>query len=67
MTIFTSDDSKPGTDSNVYIQIYGDGGDTGYRKLMASKSNTNKLEPGNVSVKFCNCHMKATKFDIASV
>ena len=63
MTIYTSDDFKPGTDSNVYIQIFGDGGDTGYRKLMASKTNTNKLEPGNVS--FIN--MKTTKFHVLGV
>ena len=53
VTIFTSDDSKSGTDSNVFIQIFGECGDTGYRKLMSSKTNTNKLEQGNVSAIFC--------------
>ena len=47
--MFTGDDSKAGTDANVYIQIFGECGDTGYRKLMGSKTNSNKFERGNVS------------------
>ena len=47
--MFTGDDSKAGTDANVYIQIFGECGDTGYRKLMGSTTNSNKFERGNVS------------------
>ena len=49
VTVYTGEDSKAGTDANVFIQIFGQCGDTGYRKLMASKTNANKFERGNVS------------------
>ena len=49
VSVFTGDKSKSGTDANVYLQIFGECGDTGYRRLMASKTHTNKFEQGNVS------------------
>ena len=41
--VFTGDESGAGTDSNVFITMYGDKGDTGERKLKDSK-NRNKFE-----------------------
>lgn len=37
-----------GTDAHVYINIYGENGDTGERSLKKSK-NLNKFERGQVS------------------
>lgn len=37
-----------GTDANVYINIYGENGDTGERPLKKS-NNLNKFERGQVS------------------
>lgn len=46
--VYTGDESKAGTDANVSLQLYGQRGDTGLRKLMASKTNANKFEQGQV-------------------
>ena len=48
MELYTGSESKPGTDANVSLQIFGQRGDTGLRKLMASKTNENKFEQGKV-------------------
>ncbi|XP_046584646.1 LOW QUALITY PROTEIN: lipoxygenase homology domain-containing protein 1-like [Haliotis rubra] len=45
--VFTGDVKYAGTDANVYIQIYGDRGDTGTRHLHGSYTNANKFEQGN--------------------
>ncbi|XP_013416715.1 lipoxygenase homology domain-containing protein 1 isoform X2 [Lingula anatina] len=37
-----------GTDSNVFINLFGEFGDTGERPLKKSKANMNKFERGNV-------------------
>ena len=47
--VYTGNESKAGTDANVSMQLFGQRGDTGLRKLMASKTNTNKFEQGQVS------------------
>ena len=39
-----------GTDANVFLNIFGEQGDTGERPLMKSKTNMNKFEKGNVSM-----------------
>ena len=41
--VFTGDEFGGGTDSNVFITMYGDKGDTGERKLKDS-NNRNKFE-----------------------
>lgn len=46
--VFTGDQAKAGTDANVFLCIHGNKGDTGLRRLMASKTNSNKFEQGNV-------------------
>ena len=49
VSVYTGEESKAGTDANVYLQIFGECGDTGYRKLLNSKTHDNKFEQGNVS------------------
>ena len=39
-----------GTDANVFIKIYGELGDTGYRSLKNSKTHNNKFEKNQVDV-----------------
>ena len=46
--LYTGSESKPGTNADVSLQIFGQRGDTGLRKLMASKTNENNFEPGKV-------------------
>ena len=41
--VFTGDEFGGGTDSNVFVTLYGDKGDTGERKLKDS-NNRNKFE-----------------------
>ena len=48
--VYTGKKSSAGTDANVYINIFGDLGDTGRRYLRQSKTNKNKFEKGQVSV-----------------
>ncbi|KAJ8306142.1 hypothetical protein KUTeg_016687 [Tegillarca granosa] len=43
---YTGDMDEAGTEANVYIQLYGDKGDSGPRRLLQSKSNDNKFEKG---------------------
>ena len=45
----TAKKTGAGTDSNVFLNIFGSQGDTGERPLMFSKTNRNKFEKGNVS------------------
>ncbi|KAI3380663.1 hypothetical protein SNEBB_002301 [Seison nebaliae] len=37
-----------GTDSNVFICLFGQNGDTGDRRLISSKTHKNKFEKGNI-------------------
>ncbi len=46
--VFTGDMLGAGTDASVYINIYGEMGDTGERKLRKS-NHLNKFERGQVS------------------
>lgn len=45
--VFTGDTQGAGTDANVFINIYGENGDTGERYLKNS-DNLNKFERGQV-------------------
>lgn len=47
--IYTGEQFKAGTDANVSIQLFGERGDSGVRRLMDSKTNSNKFEGGEVS------------------
>ncbi|KFQ09587.1 Lipoxygenase homology domain-containing protein 1, partial [Leptosomus discolor] len=46
ISVFTGDIYGAGTDANVFLNIYGDLGDTGERKLSKSEMNFNKFERG---------------------
>ncbi|XP_051659728.1 lipoxygenase homology domain-containing protein 1 [Manacus candei] len=46
ITVFTGDIYGAGTDANVFLNIYGDLGDMGERKLSKSETNFNKFERG---------------------
>eukprot|EP00056_Hartaetosiga_gracilis_P011787 m.180988 g.180988 ORF g.180988 m.180988 type:complete len:2129 (+) comp13581_c0_seq3:61-6447(+) len=50
VSVQTSDISGAGTDSNVYIIIYGDKHDSGERSLSKSSTHRNKFERSNVDV-----------------
>ena len=41
-----------GTDANVYIELYGERGDTGRRKLLHSHNEGDKFETGKVELPF---------------
>ncbi len=47
--VHTGKKSGAGTDANVFLNIFGDQGDTGDRPLKKSKNNRNKFEKGSVS------------------
>ncbi|KAM4746369.1 lipoxygenase homology domain-containing protein 1 [Anableps anableps] len=47
--VFTGDMMGAGTDANVYINIYGENGDTGER-LLSNSDNLNKFEQGQEDV-----------------
>lgn len=46
--VYTGDESGAGTDANVYLQICGQRGDTGKRKLLVSETEGDKFESGKV-------------------
>ncbi|XP_062369972.1 lipoxygenase homology domain-containing protein 1 [Cinclus cinclus] len=46
ISVFTGDVYGAGTDANVFLNIYGDLGDMGERKLSKSETNFNKFERG---------------------
>ncbi|XP_030824848.1 LOW QUALITY PROTEIN: lipoxygenase homology domain-containing protein 1 [Camarhynchus parvulus] len=46
ISVFTGDIYGAGTDANVFLNIYGDMGDMGERKLSKSETNFNKFERG---------------------
>lgn len=60
--MFTGDEFGAGTDANVFINVYGDKGDTGERQLKDSSTNTNKFERKQVSLNlhilFVQCFIK---------
>lgn len=49
---YTGDMDEAGTEANVFIQLYGDKGDSGPRRLLHSKTNDNKFEKGKVILTF---------------
>ena len=56
--VFTGDVSNAGTNSNVFICLYGEHGDTGERKLEKSETHMDKFERNNVrSVKNSTCRL----------
>ncbi|CAB4019689.1 lipoxygenase homology domain-containing 1-like, partial [Paramuricea clavata] len=48
VNVHTAKKTGAGTDANVFLNIFGNQGDTGERPLMFSKTNRNKFEKGNV-------------------
>ena len=59
--LYTGSESEAGTDANVSLQIFGQRGDTGVRKLMGSKTNENKFEQGKVKDHFTPVTSPSTK------
>lgn len=53
--VHTGDKRGAGTDANVFINIFGEMGDTGDRPLEDSKSNKNKFEKKQVRIDV-SCH-----------
>ena len=49
MQVHTGKKRGAGTDANVFLNIFGEQGDTGNRPLIKSKTNMNKFEKANVS------------------
>ena len=49
VSVSTGKKMGAGTDANVFINLFGEQGDTGDRPLEKSSSNRNKFEKGNVS------------------
>lgn len=50
MSIITGDKRGAGTDANVFVNIFGERGDTGDRSMSKSSTNRNKFERKNVSL-----------------
>ena len=50
MSVLTSDILEAGTDSHVYIQLFGEKTDSGKIPLETSKTNKNKFERGKTDV-----------------
>lgn len=50
--VFTGNEFGAGTDANVFLNIYGENGDTGERQLKDSASNMNKFERNQVNYDF---------------
>ncbi|XP_013396607.1 lipoxygenase homology domain-containing protein 1 isoform X2 [Lingula anatina] len=48
--VYTGDKSGAGTNANVYLQVFGERGDTGKRKLLKSTNNSNKFEQGQLDL-----------------
>ncbi|XP_060083246.1 lipoxygenase homology domain-containing protein 1-like [Ylistrum balloti] len=46
--VYTGDKFKAGTDANVFLQLFGERGDTGRRMLLTSRNNSNKFEQGSM-------------------
>ena len=53
----TGKKSGAGTDANVFLNIFGEQGDTGERPLSKSKTHGNKFEKGNVSLQLSACRV----------
>ena len=55
VSVFTGKRRGAGTDANVFMEIFGEQGDTGERPLQESKTNMNKFERGKASVTLFSC------------
>lgn len=61
--VFTGDVSNAGTNSNVFICVYGERGDTGEQKLEKSETHMDKFERNNVrTVLFMHGNKEQTCF-----
>ena len=49
VSVYTGDKRGAGTDANVFLNIFGERGDTGERTLLKSTTDFNKFERKNVS------------------
>lgn len=56
MHVFTGDMRGGGTNSNVFLTIYGDQGDTGERELKKSETHFDKFERNQVQFYFYFCY-----------
>ncbi len=59
-----------GTDANVFLNLFGEQGDTGDRRLKKSKNNRNKFEKGNVRSRrtsFCALSQKPNVYIFVSM
>lgn len=52
VSVYTGSKRGAGTDANVFLNIFGQRGDTGERPLSKSKTNMNKFEKNEVSYLF---------------
>merc|ERR1712072_1139708 len=50
LRVHTGDVKGSGTNSNVFVTLYGDKGDTGERELKKSETNMNKFERNSEDV-----------------
>lgn len=66
ISVFTGDIYGAGTDANVFLNIYGDLGDTGERKLSKSETNFNKFERGQVQMQWINTTCCFAVFNLQS-
>lgn len=49
MTVRTGDDENAGTDARVFLQLFGDNGETDPLLLDTTKTNSNKFEAGQTN------------------
>ncbi|XP_063398724.1 lipoxygenase homology domain-containing protein 1-like isoform X1 [Mytilus trossulus] len=50
VSVFTGDESSAGTDANVFLNIVGENGDAGERKLVKSETHMDKFERNHCDV-----------------
>lgn len=50
VSVHTADKRGAGTDANVFINMFGERGDTGDRPLLKSSTNRNKFERKQVNM-----------------
>jgi len=50
VNVITGNETRCGTDANVFLTIFGDQSDSGERPLKNSETNKNKFEKGQVSI-----------------
>ncbi|GAB0202690.1 lipoxygenasey domain-containing protein 1 [Grus japonensis] len=66
ISVFTGDIYGAGTDANVFLNIYGDLGDIGERKLSKSEMNFNKFEREWVQMQQLNNTFYFAVFNLTS-